>query len=204
MALAPLYGISRLRFNIDGTGVRTLVCFRGCPLNCRYCLNYGSRNITDDCKVISVGELIEELSVDSLYFQATNGGVTFGGGEPLLYAEFISEFINKANNNWNYWIETSLNVPYENLELIKDRIDKFIIDIKSINKDIYRSYTGIDNDIVLSNLKRLIDDVGSDRIIVRVPYIEGYTTRADQQESTDYIRNLGINNIDMFDYRAKE
>ena len=101
MALAPLYGISRLRFNIDGTGVRTLVCFRGCPLNCRYCLNYGSRYITDDCKVISTGELIEELAVDSLYFQATNGGVTFGGGEPLLYAEFIREFINKANNNWN-------------------------------------------------------------------------------------------------------
>lgn len=204
MVLAPLYGISRLRFNIDGTGVRTLVCFRGCPLNCRYCLNYGSRDITDDCKVISAGELIEELSVDSLYFQATNGGVTFGGGEPLLYAEFISEFINKANNNWNYWIETSLNVPYENIELIKDRIDKFIIDIKSINNSIYRSYTGIDNDIVLSNLKRLIDDVGTDKIIVRVPYIEGYTTRADQQESTDYIRNLGINNIDMFDYRVKD
>ena len=199
MALAPLYGISRLRFNVDGTGVRTLVCFRGCPLNCRYCLNYGSRDITDDCKVISTDELIEELSVDSLYFQATNGGVTFGGGEPLLYADFIREFINKANNNWNYWIETSLNVPYENIELIKDRIDKFIIDIKSINNSIYRSYTDMDNGVVIYNLKRLINDVGTDRIIVRVPYIEGYTTRSNQQDSANYIMNLGINNIDMFD-----
>ena len=199
MALAPLYGISRLKFNVDGTGVRTLVCFRGCPLNCRYCLNYGSRDITDDCKVISTDELIEELSVDSLYFQATNGGVTFGGGEPLLYADFIREFINKANNNWNYWIETSLNVPYENIELIKDRIDKFIIDIKSINNSIYRSYTDMDNGVVIYNLKRLINDVGTDRIIVRVPYIEGYTTRSNQQDSANYIMNLGINNIDMFD-----
>lgn len=203
MALAPLYGISRLRFNVDGTGVRTLVCFRGCPLNCRYCLNYGSRDITDDCKVISTDELIEELSVDSLYFQATNGGVTFGGGEPLLYADFIREFINKANNNWNYWIETSLNVPYENIELIKDRIDKFIIDIKSINNSIYRSYTDMDNGVVIYNLKRLINDVGTDRIIVRVPYIEGYTTRSNQQDSANYIMNLGINNIDMFDYKLR-
>ena len=203
MALAPLYGISRLRFNIDGTGVRTLVCFRGCPLNCRYCLNYGSRYITDDCKVISTGELIEELAVDSLYFQATNGGVTFGGGEPLLYAEFIREFINKANNNWNYWIETSLKVPYENIELIKDRIDKFIIDIKSINNSIYRSYTDMDNGVVIYNLKRLINDVGADRIIVRVPFIEGYTSKNDQQESADYIKNLGISNIDMFNYKLR-
>ena len=203
MALAPLYGISRLRFNVDGTGVRTLVCFRGCPLNCRYCLNYGSRDITDDCKVISTDELIEELSVDSLYFQATNGGVTFGGGEPLLYADFIREFINKANNNWNYWIETSLNVPYENIELIKDRIDKFIIDIKSINNSIYRSYTDMDNGVVIYNLKRLINDVGTDRIIVRVPYIEGYTTRSNQQDSANYIMNLGIDNIDMFDYKLR-
>lgn len=203
MALAPLYGISRLRFNIDGTGVRTLVCFRGCPINCRYCLNYGSRDITDDCKVISTGELIEELAVDSLYFQATNGGITFGGGEPLIYAEFINEFINKANNNWNYWIETSLNVPYENIESIKDRIDKFIIDIKSINNTIYRSYTDMDNDVVIYNLKRLINDVGTDRIIVRVSYIEGYTTKSDQQESADYIKNLEISNIDMFDYKLR-
>ena len=203
MALAPLYGISRLRFNVDGTGVRTLVCFRGCPLNCRYCLNYGSRDITDDCKVISTDELIEELSVDSLYFQATNGGVTFGGGEPLLYADFIREFINKANNTWNYWSETSLNVPYENIELIKDRIDKFIIDIKSINNSIYRSYTDMDNGVVIYNLKRLINDVGTDRIIVRVPYIEGYTTRSNQQDSANYIMNLGINNIDMFDYKLR-
>lgn len=203
MALAPLYGISRLRFNIDGTGVRTLVCFRGCPINCRYCLNYGSRDITDDCKVISTGELIEELAIDSLYFQATNGGITFGGGEPLIYAEFINEFINKANNNWNYWIETSLNVPYENIESIKDRIDKFIIDIKSINNTIYRSYTDMDNDVVIYNLKRLINDVGTDRIIVRVSYIEGYTTKSDQQESADYIKNLEISNIDMFDYKLR-
>lgn len=203
MALAPLYGISRLRFNIDGTGVRTLVCFRGCPLNCRYCLNYGSRDITDDCKVISTDELIEELAVDSLYFQATNGGITFGGGEPLLYAEFINEFINKANNNWNYWIETSLNVPYENIELIKDRIDKFIIDIKSINNSIYRSYTDMDNNVVIYNLKKLINDVGTDKIIVRVPFIEDYTSKNDQQDSANYIMNLGINNIDMFDYKLR-
>lgn len=199
----PLYGIDRLRFNIDGDGIRTLVCFRGCPLNCRYCLNAGSNTITDNCKVVSTDELLEELSVDSLYFQATNGGITFGGGEALLYPEFINEFIDKANKNWNYWIETSLNVSYENIELIKDRIDKFIIDIKSTNNNIYRNYTDTDNNIAIDNLKRLINDIGADRIIVRVPYIEGYTTRLDQDESTEFIRSLGITNIDMFDYRVK-
>lgn len=61
----------------------------------------------------------------------------------------------------------------------------------------------MDNYTVLNNLKRLIDDAGPDKIIVRVPYIEGYTSKSDQQESADYIKNLGIKNIDMFDYRVK-
>lgn len=204
MVSAPLFGMERLRMGVDGDGVRTLVCFAGCPLNCKYCVNEGSKAVSDDCPFITTDKLIDKLSVDSLYFRATNGGVTFGGGEPLLYVDFINEFIDNANSEWNYWIETSLNVPYENIELIKDKIERFVIDIKSINEDIYKSYTGIDNDIVLSNLKRLIDDVGTDRIIVRVPYIEGYTSKSDQQESADYIKSLGINNIDMFDYRVKE
>ena len=204
MVSAPLFGVERLRMGVDGNGVRTLVCFAGCPLNCKHCINEESKTVTSDSVLVTTEQLIKRLSVDSLYFRATNGGVTFGGGEPLLRVDFINEFIDNSNSEWNYWIETSLNVPYENIELIKDKIQRFVIDIKSINNSIYRSYTDMDNGVVISNLKRLINDVGSDRIIVRVPYIEGYTTRDDQQESTDYIRNLGINNIDMFDYRAKE
>ena len=150
MVSAPLFGVERLRMGVDGNGVRTLVCFAGCPLNCKHCINEESKTVASDSVLVTTEQLIKRLSVDSLYFRATNGGVTFGGGEPLLRVDFINEFIDNANSEWNYWIETSLNVPYENIELIKDKIERFVIDIKSINNSIYRSYTDMDNGVVIS------------------------------------------------------
>ena len=47
----PIYGIDRLRMNTDGDGVRTLVCFQGCSLDCKYCINELSKKITAKTKI---------------------------------------------------------------------------------------------------------------------------------------------------------
>ena len=75
-----LIGIARHRMAVDGEGVTTLVAFHGCPLRCKYCLN--PQSITNDtmCMERTVEELIDEVRIDQLYFLATGGGVTFGGG----------------------------------------------------------------------------------------------------------------------------
>lgn len=200
--LAPIYSIDRLRIGIDGVGVRTLIGFQGCPLNCKYCINSNSKTIRNNL-LYNVKDLIDYVSIDNIYFQSTNGGITFGGGEPLLYSQFVLEFINKSPKRWNYWIETSLNVSWENIEIIVDKIDTFVIDIKSIDPIIYKNYTDKDNTLVISNLIKLTEIISKDKIIVRIPYIEGLTTEQDCKDSIEFIKNLGINNIDYFKYKIR-
>ena len=201
---APVYGIDRLRMKTDGDGVRTLICFQGCPLRCKYCINKGSSIVDDQAKYYSVQQLLQEVSIDSLYFQATGGGITFGGGEPLLYPNFILEFVNAAPKQWNYWIETSLNVPWKNIEKVIGNFDKYVVDIKSMNPDIYNRYTEQDNIPAIVNLIKLKNMVGTERIIVRVPYIEGFTSLDDQSESERRIRKLGFSNVDCFSYKLSK
>lgn len=99
MTTARIFGISRHRLTTDGEGVTTLVAFSGCPLRCKYCLNKTSwdeakgRDYTPEI-------LFEEVKIDQLYFLATHGGVTFGGGEPLQQVEFIKTFRALCGPQW--------------------------------------------------------------------------------------------------------
>ena len=120
MNKAPLIGISRLRMGTDGHGVTTLVAFHGCPLRCKYCLN--PQSLSDDAKVLkkTPEEVMQAIRKDELYYLATNGGVTFGGGEPLLRTEFIKEVLELGAKQWHITIETSLNVPLRKLVQPRD------------------------------------------------------------------------------------
>ena len=147
--------------------------------------------------------LLQKVSVDSVYFQATKGGITFGGGEPLLHSRFISDFIDIAPASWNYIVETSLSVPFENVAALADKIETFVVDIKSMDTNIYRDYTGVELEVALNNLVSLIKLVGTDRIIVRVPVIPGYADEKSQALSIKKLNNLGITQIDSFTYKTK-
>lgn len=92
MKAVPLIGIARHRLTIDGEGVTTLVAFHGCPLRCKYCLNPTSLQPDGVWESYDCNQLYEEVRKDELYFLASCGGVTFGGGEPLLQSEFIRQF----------------------------------------------------------------------------------------------------------------
>lgn len=107
---APIIAVDRHRMMSDGKGVTTLVCFYGCPLSCKYCLNPQCRDDNALGKDISPMDLYLYVKRDDLYFQATGGGVTFGGGESLCYPTFIAAFHELCrDDNWNLRVETSLN-----------------------------------------------------------------------------------------------
>ena len=202
--MSKFIGISRHRLGVDGEGVTTLVCFHGCPLRCKYCLN--PKCFDKDAKVteLSPEALYEKLKIDDLYFTATGGGVTFGGGEPLLNSSFIKAFREICGGTWKINIETSLNVPSENVMEIADTVDYFFVDAKDTNPEIYRRYTGKDNATVLENLKLLTAKRGSDAITVRLPLIKGYNTEIDREKSEMLLRELGIKSFDKFEYVIKE
>ena len=199
MTTAKIIGISRHRLTTDGEGVTTLVAFSGCPLRCKYCLNKVSWEV-EKGRLYTTEQLFEEVKIDQLYFLATRGGVTFGGGEPLLQVEFIKEFRKLCGPQWQIVVETSLNVPFEIVEEMNAVVDGYIIDIKDMNPDIYKTYTGKDNALVLSNLEWLLQQGDTDRVKVRVPHIPDFNTDEDVSKSIDCLKAMGVKDIDEFTY----
>ncbi len=200
---APFIAISRHRMETDGAGVTTLCGFYGCPLRCKYCINPQSFSENPNKVFLTPFELYDRVKIDELYFLATGGGITFGGGEPLLYADFIEEFRDICGDEWQINIETSLNVPSDEVLKIARIVNNFFVDIKDVNGEIYQSYTGKSNNIVLENLKLLLDIVSAENIIVRVPLIKDFNTENDRQKSVSFLKNMGIKHFDLFEYKIK-
>ena len=145
-------------------------------------------------------QLYEKVKIDELYFIATGGGVTFGGGEPLLYPRMLQQFRQLCGPEWHLCVQTSLSVPWENVRMAASCIDMFYVDCKSADPDIYRSYTGGENSIMLENLRRLLEIIPEDRIRLRVPLIPDYNTAQDQENSKRVFEKMGIRNFDFFSY----
>lgn len=199
MTTAKIFGISRHRLTTDGEGVTTLVAFSGCPLRCKYCLNKASWDM-DKGRDYTPELLFEDVKIDQLYFLATHGGVTFGGGEPLIQVEFIKAFRTLCGPQWQILAETSLNVPFENVQTIDPILDGYIVDIKDMNPEIYQTYTGRDNSVVLTNLEWLLKNGAPNRIMVRVPHIPEFNTDEDVVKSKEHLTAMGVKNIDEFNY----
>ena len=199
MTTAKIFGIGRHRLTTDGEGVTTLVAFNGCPLRCKYCLNKTSWDETKGHDY-TPESLFEEVKIDQLYFLATHGGITFGGGESLLQVEFIKEFRTLCGSQWQIVAETSLNVPFENVETLDAVLDGYIVDIKDMNLEVYKSYTGKDNALVLSNLQWLLQHGDPNRIMVRVPHIPEFNIDEDVSRSIERLKAMGVVNFDEFQY----
>ena len=196
----PTAAISRLRMTTDGEGITTLVCAWGCPLRCEYCLNKFTWDEKTKVSRYTPKELYDVVRLDSLYFEATGGGVTFGGGEPLLYADFFPEFRGLCGSKWKLYVETSLCVPENNVRTAAQIMDGFIVDIKDTDPDIYRAFTGKDVSAVLDNLRLLVTLCDPVKIRVRLPLIPGYNTEKNRDVSEAILRDIGVRDIEMFDY----
>lgn len=197
---APLIAINRHRLTTDGEGVTTLVGFHGCPLHCEYCLNAQCLQADGVWCRLTPGELYSEVEIDDLYFMATGGGICFGGGEPLLRSDFIKAFAEIMNPEWKLTIETSLNVPLENVKAIASLVQMWYVDIKDMNPDIYKAYGCKENKQVISNLQWLAANGYADKVIIRLPLIPEYNTDEDRQQSQQQLEEMGFTNFDKFNY----
>ncbi|WP_278994323.1 radical SAM protein [Prevotella melaninogenica] len=197
---APFIAINRHRLTTDGEGVTTLVGFHGCPLHCEYCLNPQCLQADGVWCRLTPGELYSEVEIDDLYFVATGGGICFGGGEPLLRSDFIKAFAEIMNPEWKLTIETSLNVPLENVKAIASLVQMWYVDIKDMNPDIYKAYGCKENKQVVSNLQWLAANGYADKVIIRLPLIPEYNTDEDRQQSQQQLEEMGFTNFDKFNY----
>ncbi len=199
---AAFIGVARHRLRRDGKGVTTLAAFHSCSLHCKYCLNPACLDNKRAFPQYTPQQLYDKISIDNLYFLATGGGVCFGGGEPLLHADFICRFRKICNPGWNITIETALNVPLENLRAAAEVSDAFIVDIKDTDDTIYQAYTGRSNRQVLSNLEWLLQNAGAERVMVRVPLIPDFNSEPDRQRSVEKLQTMGVKQLDLFTYKV--
>ena len=204
MSKEEIIGIKRHCLGSDGHGVTTLVAFHGCLLRCRYCLNPQCHSSFDPYREMFPEQLMEILKKDELYFIATKGGVTFGGGEPLIKSEFITEVLSLDAKRWHITLETSLHAERNHLERLLPWIDEYVVDVKDMSNKIYQSYTGCNNDKLRSNLEYLIEMGRAEQIVCRLPLIPGYNAESDRQRSEDELIEMGITRFERFTYIKRE
>ncbi len=203
METAKVGCIVRLRINSDGDGVRSVVFLYGCPLSCIWCCNPETR-FGEKYKTVTTEELYDLIKRDSIYYSETNGGVTFSGGEPLLYADFIKEFCEKYGMQFNVNIESSLFSDFDRILMLSLHINEWFIDWKQADSALHEEYTGSGNEQILNNLKGLGSLVKPNQITITYPVIPGYT---DQEKNVSamirFMREVGIRQIELHPYRKR-
>ena len=129
-------------------------------------------------KEYTVDEVLKEIVKDKPFYENSGGGVTLSGGEPLAQYDFSLELLKKAKENGIHTaVETCGYAEKSKILEIAKYVDLFLFDFKETDQELHKKYTGVDNKIILENLKAL-SDAGS-KIILRCPIIPGFNDRAE-------------------------
>ena len=192
------------RYSIhDGNGIRTIVFLKGCVLRCRWCCNPESQEyqiqtmtVQGVPKVIgrdvTVGEVMETVEKDRPYYRRTGGGLTLSGGESLCQPEFARDLLRAAKE---CGISTALEsmgcAKYETIEQILPYLDQYLLDIKHMDPEKHRAFTGKRNDLMLENAKKIAASHMTE-LSIRVPVIPGFNdTPKEIHDIAAYTKELG-------------
>lgn len=134
----------------------------------------------------TVDEVLGEVLKDKEYYKTSNGGVTFSGGECMLQIDFLKEILMKCKQNGIHTaVDTAGCVPWESFEKIIPYTDLFLYDIKTMDDEMHRKYTGVGNKLILENLAKLLGLCAS--VWIRVPVITGVN---DSEEEMNKIKGF--------------
>lgn len=172
------------RFSLhDGPGIRTTVFLKGCSLKCPWCSNpenikpYPEKYYKDGIEGIygknyTCDEVYNEIIKDRVFYDE-NGGVTFSGGEALLYVNELLPLLEKLKRERiTTAVETCLFIPTENLERVIPYIDYFYVDMKILDKSRCKRLLEGNLNLYKTNLKLL---TSRRKITIRIPVIGHYT-----------------------------
>ena len=95
-------------------------------------------------------------------------------------------------------------MPVANIKALLPVVNTLIIDIKDMNPDIYRDYTGQSNALVLENLRLIAEAGRQSDCIVRIPLIPGYNTDTDRENSCKALEALSVTRFDLFTYQLRK
>ncbi len=189
------------------------LCVRACPRNAIAADTEGRatirREVCDACmacvdacpakaiermgRLMTVEEILEEITSDAAFFARSGGGMTLSGGEPLLQAEFVTSLLLQARaEGLESAIETTGCVPWEQAEPVFRELDFIYFDLKMLDPVKHRTFTGRSNERILENFKRLCVQFGDKPIVARTPVIPGVNDTVDDiQRIADFIGEAG-------------
>lgn len=170
---SPQTQILLYRDKCTGCGICSGKCpnkFSSCDL-CGRCALYCPNGAREICgREYGVDELLTEIIKDRDFYESSGGGVTFSGGEPMLRTDFLREILKRCKENQiSTAIDTAGHVPFERFEDVLPYTDLLLYDVKCMDSERHKRYTGFGNSLILDNLKRLLST--GKEIWVRVPII---------------------------------
>jgi pyruvate formate lyase activating enzyme len=156
---------------------------------CSHCLECAevcpSKAIKSEGKEYGIKELADIVERDSAFYGHGDGGLTVSGGEPLTHGNFLIALLKEAKKRRiTTAIETCGYADYEVLFEAAKYLDTILFDIKSLNDEKHREYTGKSNKKILENFERLCRDYPNLKKKVRTPVIPGFN------DSVEYIKNI--------------
>jgi pyruvate formate lyase activating enzyme len=186
----------------DGSGIRTTIFFAGCPLHCEWCANPESHNIHNELvDRYSISQILHIIDRQEIFYRYSGGGVTFSGGEAFNQLDVLRVITNNLYDKAvNMAIETSGYFQFDEVDDILKKLDLIFIDIKHMDSEKHKYFTGKGNELILENVKRMNDL--NVPMVVRIPVIVGVNSNKDNIIKTaKFVKNY-INNpkIELLPY----
>jgi pyruvate formate lyase activating enzyme len=168
---------------------------------CEQCVDFCSNNARaiagQEC---TVNELMVEIEKDRAFYEQSGGGVTLSGGEAMVQIDFVEKLAKSCKERGiSVVVDTSGYAPWENFTRIIKYVDLFLYDIKLIDPELHRKYTGQDNGLILENLQAL-SKIGA-QLNLRLPIIGG--VNSDDQhinQVIEFISKLDFDSVNLLPY----
>lgn len=200
----------------DGSGVRTIIFFKGCALNCPWCSNPESRLAVrptmwvKNGKTETIGEwytseeLIKEVLKDEIFYRTSGGGVTLSGGEILMQYEFVAHLAERLQYlGIHTALETTGAFDRERLGLILPFVDQVLFDLKIMDPYESKNVIGADISIVKDNFEMALGESNNGNIDLtpRIPLIPMYTaTDENIQSIIEYLLEIQVDKVHLLPF----
>ncbi len=182
-------------------------CREVCPYHlekcdfCGKCELYCAADARKICgREYKVDEVFSEVVKDKTFYDNSGGGVTFSGGECMLQIDFLCEMLEKCKENGIHTaVDTAGNVPWEYFERILKHTDLFLYDIKVFDNEKHKKYTGVGNELIFDNVKKLFECGAS--VWIRIPVISGVNdTEEEMRKIKEFLKAYSPPKIELLPY----
>lgn len=160
-------------------------------VDCCHCTHecYADARVKEG-RTITIEEAKKEILSDKNFYQESGGGLTISGGEPLMQSHFLIGLLKEMKKeDIHTTVDTCGYVPEKTIIKASKYTDLFLYDLKHMDSNKHKEYTGVPNELILNNLKTL-STLGK-KIIIRIPIIPGFNDgQKDLEAFRDFIKTL--------------